>query len=54
MMLIILLLLLLALFVNTWFIPLPQPLFIVCAIVEGLALLLIVLSFVGPFRSLGW
>ncbi len=52
MMLIILLLLLLALFVNTWFTQLPQPLFIVVCIVEGVALLLIVLSFT-PIRSLG-
>lgn len=47
------LLILLCLFIVTWFAPLPPPFFIVLCILEAIALVIWFTPF-GPVRSLGW
>jgi hypothetical protein len=50
---IVLILILLICFCHTWFIPLPQPFFIILCIIEGIALLLLVVPY-APLRGGLW
>jgi hypothetical protein len=50
---IVLILILLVCFCHTWFIPLPQPFFIILCIIEGIALLLLVVPY-APLRGGLW